>query len=168
VNGIQVKNSAWSISLIAMLLMAISSCSVMMDNATIMAYDLKSAAKKLEDQPIGSELMLTYKPEDAEAPFTMLILSENGVTYDELIERGLDSLIVEDLFPQLSHIDLKERATLIVYQNGTISYTTHYRRFVDVKTTQIISGKGNTEITVKTIGVGKGNVTDEVLLVELQ
>lgn len=145
-----------------------TSCSVMMDNATIMAYDLKSAAKKLEDQPIGSELVLTYKPQDVEAPFVMLLLSEDGVTYDELLQKGLDSLIVEDLYPQLSYIDLKDRATMVVYQNGTISFTTYYRRYVDVKTTQMISGKGNTEITVKTIGVGKGNITDEVLLIELQ
>ena len=145
-----------------------TSCSVMMDNATIMAYDLKSAAKKLEDQPIGSELVLTYKPQDVEAPFVMLLLSEDGVNYDELLQKGLDSLIVEDLYPQLSYIDLKDRATMVVYQNGTISFTTYYRRYVDVKTTQMIRGKGNTEITVKTIGVGKGNVTDEVLLIELQ
>ena len=35
-------------------------------------------------------------------------------------------------------------------------------------TTQIINGKGNTDIIVKTIGVGTGNITDEVLLIELQ
>lgn len=145
-----------------------TSCSVMMDNATIMAYDLKSAAKKLEDQPIGSELVLTYKPQDVEAPFVMLLLSEDGVTYDELLQKGLESLIVEDLYPQLSYIDLKDRATMVVYQNGAMSFTTYYRRYVDVKTTQMIRGKGNTEITVKTIGVGKGNITDEVLLIELQ
>ena len=71
-------------------------------------------------------------------------------------------------FNQSKYIDLKNRATSVVYQNGTISFTTYYRRFVDVNTTQIINGKGNTDIIVKTIGVGTGNITDEVLLIELQ
>lgn len=140
----------------------------MADNAMRMSNALEEAAKSLKSEDIGSEIVVTFEPKDEAAPFTVLVLSENGVTYDELIERGLDRLIVEDLFPQLSHIDLKERATLIVYQNGAISYTTHYRRFVDVKTTQIISGKGDTDISVKTIEVAKGNGTDEVVLIELQ
>jgi hypothetical protein len=144
------------------------SCSVMRDNAVNLAYNLEAAAKTLKSQKIGSEFVINFEPIDTEAPFTILIFSENGVTFNELIKKGLDSLLVEDLFPQLSYINLKDGATLIVYQNGTISFTTYYRRFVDVNTTQIINGKGNTDIIVKTIGVGTGNITDEVLLIELQ
>jgi hypothetical protein len=117
---------------------------------------------------IGSEYVISFEPIDTKAPFTILILSEKGVTFDELIDKGLDSLIVEDLFPQLSYIDLKNNATLIVYQNGSISFTTYYRQFVDVKTTQVINSTGVTDILVKTVGIGPGKVSDEVLLIELQ
>ena len=67
-----------------------------------------------------------------------------------------------------SYIDLKDGATLIVYQNGSISFTTYYRQFVDVKTTQVINGIGVTDILVKTIGVRPGNLSDQVLIIELQ
>tara|TARA_R110000787_G_scaffold17143_1_gene54091 strand:+ start:216 stop:671 length:456 start_codon:yes stop_codon:yes gene_type:complete len=151
-----------------MIIISSTSCSFMRDNAVNLAYDLEAAAKKLKSQKTGSEFVINFEPVDTKAPFTILILSEKGVTFDELIEKGLDSLLVEDLFPQLSYIDLKNSATIVVYQNGTISFTTYYRRFVDVTTTQIINGKGNTDILVKTIGVGPGNLSDEVLLIELQ
>jgi len=154
--------------MIVMIIMSSTSCSFIRDNAVNLAYDLEAAAKTLKSQKIGSEFVINYKPLDTEAPFTILIFSEKGVTFDELIEKGLDPLVVENLFPQLSYIDLKDRATLIVYQNETISFTTYYRRFVDVNTTQIINGKGNTDILVKTIGVGPGNLSDEILLIELQ
>uniref|UniRef100_UPI00404B4FAD hypothetical protein n=1 Tax=Flavobacterium sp. TaxID=239 RepID=UPI00404B4FAD len=144
------------------------SCSVIYDNSNILANELESAAKKLKSQKIGSEVTINFEPVDQEAPFTILILSENGVTFDELIEKGLDSLLVADLFPRLSYIDLKNSATCVIYQNKEISFTTYYRQFVDVASTQIISGKGATDILVKTIGVRPGNVTDEVLLIELQ
>ncbi len=154
--------------MIAMIIIPATSCSFLSDNAVNLAHDLEAAAKKLKSQKTGSEFVINYEPLDTEAPFTILILSEKGVTFDELIEIGLDSLIVKDLFPKLSYIDLKKDATLIVYQNGGISFTTYYRRFVDVKTTQVINGKGNTDILVKTIGVGPGNLSDEVLLIELK
>jgi hypothetical protein len=54
-----------------------------------------------------------------------------------------------------------------VYQNASISFTTHYKGFVDVKTTEVISSFGVTDILVKTIGIGQGNLSDEVLLIEL-
>ena len=154
--------------MIVMIINFSTSCSFTSDNAVNLAYDLEAAAKTLKSQKIGSEFVINFAPIDSEAPFTILIFSENGVTFNELIEKGLDSLLVEELFPQLSYIDLKNRATSVVYQNGTISFTTYYRRFVDVNTTQIINGKGDTDIFVKTIGVGPGNFSDEVLLIELQ
>lgn len=154
--------------MILILFISLTSCSLIHDNAVNLAYDLEKAAKKLKSQEIGSEFIINFEPVDTESPFTILVLSEKGVTFDELIEKGLDSLIVEDLFPQLSYIDLKKRATLIVYQNGSISFTTYYRRFVDVKTTQVINSIGDTEILVKTIGIGAGNLSDEVLLIELK
>ena len=154
--------------MIVMIINFSTSCSFTSDNAVNFAYDLEAAAKTLKSQKIGSEFVINFAPIDTEAPFTILIFSENGVTFNELIEKGLDSLLVEDLFPQLSYIDLKNSATSVVYQNGTISFTTYYRRFVDVNTTQIIKGKGDTDILVKTIGVGPGNNSDEVLLIELQ
>ena len=154
--------------MIVMIINFSTSCSLTSDNAVNLAYDLEEAAKSLKSQKIGSEFVINFEPIDTEAPFTILIFSEKGVTFSELIEKGLDSLLVEDLFPQLSYIDLKDRATGVVYQNGTISFTTYYRRFVDVNTTQIINGTGVTDILVKTIGVNPGNVTDEVLLIELQ
>ena len=154
--------------IIVMIFISLTSCSLTSDNAANLAYDLETAAKELKSQENGSEFVINFEPVDTEAPFTILVLSEKGVTFDELIEKGLDSLLVEDLFPQLSYIDLKNRATLIVYQNGSISFTTYYRRFVDVKTTQVINGIGVTDILVKTIGVGPGNLSDEVLLIELQ
>jgi hypothetical protein len=144
------------------------SCSVISDNSNILSSELESAAQELKSQKVGSEVTINFEPNDDEAPFTILILSEKGVTFDALIERGLDSLLVADLFPRLSHIDLKNSATCVIYQNQEISYTTYYRRFVDVKTTQIISGKGATDIVVKKIGVGPGNITEEVILIELQ
>lgn len=153
---------------IAILILSLTSCSLTSDNAVKLAYDLEEAANELKSKVTGSEFVINFEPIDVEAPFTILLLSENGVTYDELIEKGVDSLIVEDLFPQLSYIDLKERATLIVYQNGSISFTTYYRRFVDVKSTQVISGTGNTDILLKTVGLGQGNLSDEVLLIELK
>ena len=154
--------------MIVIVIISSVSCSFTSDNSIILANGLESAAKELKSQNTGSEIFINFEPVDTEAPFTILIISEKGVTFSELIEKGLDSLLVEDLFPQLSYIDLKNRATSVVYQNGKISFTTYYRRFVDVTTTQIINGKGNTDILVKTIGVGPGNVTDEVLLIELQ
>ena len=154
--------------MIVLIVICLTSCSFMRDNAVNLAYNLEAAAKKLKSQEIGSEFVINFEPKDSEAPFTVLIFSEKGVTFNELIEKGLDSLLVEELFPQLSYIDLKNRATSVVYQNGIISFTTYYRRFVDVNTTQIINGKGVTDILVKTIGVGPGNVSDEVLLIELQ
>jgi hypothetical protein len=154
--------------MIVMFIISSASCSLISDNAVNLAYDLEAAAKVLKSQKFGSEFVINYEPIDTEAPFTILVLSEKGVTFDELIEKGLDSLVVEELYPQLSYIDLRDRATLIVYQNGTFSFTSYYRGFVDVNTTQIISGKGNTDILVKTIGVGSGNVSDEVLLIELK
>lgn len=154
--------------MIVMIFISLTSCSLTVDNAVNLAYNLEAAAKELKSQEIGSEFVINFEPVDTEAPFTILVLSEKGVTFDELIEKGLDSLIVEDLFPQLSYIDLKNGATLIVYQNGSISFTTHYRRFVDVKTTQVINSIGVTDILVKTIGIGPGNLSDEVLLIELQ
>ena len=154
--------------MIVMIMNISTSCSFKSDNAVNFAYDLESAAKTLKSLKIGSEFVINFAPIDTEAPFIILMFSENGVTFNELIEKGLDSLLVEDLFPQLSYIDLKNKATSVVYQNGTISFTTYYRRFVDVNTTQIIKGKGDTDILVKTIGVGPGNNSDEVLLIELQ
>ena len=156
------------LSKLFMIIVFSTSCSFTSDNAVNFAYDLEAAAKTLKSQKIGSEFVINFVPIDIEAPFTILIFSENGVTFNELIEKGLDSLLVEELFPQLSYIDLKNSATSVVYQNGTISFTTYYRRFVDVNTTQIIYGKGDTDILVKTIGVGLGNDSDEVLLIELQ
>jgi hypothetical protein len=153
--------------MIGLFFISLTSCSLTRDNAVNLAYNLEAAAKKLKSQEIGSEFVINFEPVDTEAPFTILVLSEKGVTFDELIEIGLDSLIVEDLFPQLSYIDLKNGATLIVYQNASISFTTHYKRFVDVKTTQVISSLGVTDILVKTIGIGQGNLSDEVLLIEL-
>ena len=153
--------------LIVIVIVFATSCSFTRDNAVNLAYDLESAAKTLKTQEIGGEFVINFEPIDAEAPFTILIFSEEGVTSNELIEKGLDSLLVEDLFPQLSYIDLKNSATCVVYQNGTISFTTYYRRFVDVTTTQMINGKCKTDILVKTIGVGPGNLSDEVLLIEL-
>jgi len=154
--------------MIVMIINFSTSCSFINDNAVNFAYDLEAAAKALKSQKIGSEFVINFTPIDTEAPFTILMFSENGVTFNELIEKGLDSLLVEDLFPQLSYIDLKNSATSVVYQNGTISFTTYYKRFVDVNTTQIINGKGDTDIIVKTIGVGPGDISDEVLLIELQ
>ena len=154
--------------MIVMIINFLTSCSLINDNAVNFAYDLEAAAKALKSQKIGSEFVINFTPIDKEAPFTILMFSENGVTFNELIEKGLDSLLVEDLFPQLSYIDLKNSATSVVYQNGTISFTTYYKRFVDVNTTQIINGKGDTDIIVKTIGVGPGDISDEVLLIELQ
>ena len=154
--------------MIVMIMNISTSCSFKSDNAVNFAYDLESAAKTLKSLKIGSEFVINFAPIDTEAPFIILMFSENGVTFNELIEKGLDSLLVEDLFPQLSYIDLKNKATSVVYQNGTISFTTYYRRFVDVNTTQIIKGKGDTDILVKTIGAGPGNNSDEVLLIELQ
>lgn len=153
---------------IVMFFIFFTSCSLIGDNAVNFAYDLEAAAKKLKSQKIGSEFVINFEPIDKEAPFTLLIFSKKGVTFSELIEKGLDSILVQDLFPQLSYIDLKNSATSVVYQNETISFTSYYRRFVDVNTTQIINGKGNTDILVKTIGVSPGNLTDEVLLIELQ
>ena len=154
--------------MIVMIINFSTSCSFINDNAVNFAYDLEVAAKALKSQKIGSEFVINFTPIDTEAPFTILMFPENGVTFNELIEKGLDSLLVEDLFPQLSYIDLKNSATSVVYQNGTISFTTYYKRFVDVNTTQIINGKGDTDIIVKTIGVGPGDISDEVLLIELQ
>jgi len=154
--------------MIVMIINFSTSCSFINDNAVNFAYDLEAAAKALKSQKIGSEFVINFTPIDTEAPFTILMFSENGVTFNELIEKGLDSLLVEDLFPQLSYIDLKNSATSVVYQNGTISFTTYYKRFVDVNTTQIINGKGDTDIIVKTIGIGPGDISDEVLLIELQ
>lgn len=151
-----------------MMFISLTSCSLIRDNAVNLAYDLEVAAKKLKSQEIGSEFLINFEPVDTEAPFTILVVSEKGVTFDELIENGLDSLIVEDLFPQLSYIDLKNSATLVVYQSGGIRFTTYYRRFVDVKTTQVINSIGLTDILVKTIGVSPGKFSDEVLLIELQ
>ncbi|TRO64510.1 hypothetical protein [Christiangramia sabulilitoris] len=145
-----------------------TSCSFTRDNAVNLAYELEAAAETLKSQKIGNEFVINFEPIDSEATFTILMFSENGVTFNELIEKGLDSLLVEDLYPQLDYINLKNRATSVVYQNGAISFTTYYRRFVDVAATQIINGKGNTDIIVKSIGVGPGNITDEVLLIELQ
>lgn len=154
--------------MIAIVLISLTSCSLTSDNATKFAYQIETAAKELKPKGIGSEFVINFEPIDIEAPFTILVLSENGVTYEELIEKGIDSLIVKDLFPQLSYIDLKDRATLVVYQNGSMSFTTYYRRFVDVKNTQVIKGAGNTDILLKSVGLAKGNLSNEVLLVELQ
>jgi hypothetical protein len=151
---------------IVIIILISTSCST--DNAVKLAYNLETAAETLKSQEIGSELVIKFKPTDTETPFTILMLSEKGVNFNELIEIGLDSLVVENLFPQLSHINLKDGATLIVYQNGTISFTTYYRRFVDVNTTQIINGKGITNILVKKVGVGLGNLTNEILFIELK
>lgn len=153
---------------IVILFIILTSCSLIGDNAVNFAYDLEAAAKELKSQEIGSEFVINFEPIDKEAPFTLLMFSEKGVTFNELIEKGLDSILVQDLFPQLSYIDLKDGATCVVYQNETISFTTYYRQFVDVNTTQIINGKGDTDILVKTTGVVPGNLTDEVLLIELQ
>ena len=73
------------------------SCSVMRDNAVNLAYDLEAAAKTLKSQKIGSEFVINYKPLDTEAPFTILIFSEKGVTFDELIEKGLDPTVAKEL-----------------------------------------------------------------------
>ena len=121
---------------------------------------LKGLIFKFLDQTESASINEISKEINISVPKTTSLITE-------LIEEGLDSLLVENLFPQLSYIDLKNRATSVVYQNGTISFTTYYRRFLDVNTTQIINGKGDTDIRVKTIGVGPGNVTDEVLLIEL-
>jgi hypothetical protein len=147
---------------------SIASCSLASDNATKLGDDLQSAASELKDKEIGSEFVFNYEPKDPETPFTILIFPEKGVTYAELLDKGLDSLIVADLYPQLSYIDLKDNATSVVYQNGKISFSTFYKRFVDVTTAQIISGQGNINITVKSLGVGLGNLGDEVLLIELK
>lgn len=102
---------------------------------------MEAVAQTLKSQKIGSEFVINFEPIDKKAPFTILMLSEKGVIFKELIEKGLDSILVEDLFPQLSYIDLKNSATSVVYQNGTISFTSYYRRFVDVHSTQIIMVK---------------------------
>lgn len=144
-----------------------SGCSLT-DNSTKLAYDLESASKTLKSQENGSEVIIKYETKDSKAPFTILVLSEKGVTSDELYEKGLDSSIVKDLFPQLSYIDLKNGATLIVYQNGKINFTTYYRQFVDVSSTQIVNGTGKCNIVVKKTGVGPGHLTGEVILIELR
>ena len=56
---------------------------------------------------------------------------------------------------------------ITVYQNGTESNTTYSRRFADVVTTQTIKGIGSADIVVKKVGVGPGNFSKEVVLIEL-
>lgn len=166
-----VKNFRFSgFQIFPIIVIIISFCSgcSFTDNATKLAYELESSAETLKSQQNGSEVIVKYETKDSKAPFTILVLSEKGITSDELYEMGLDSVIVKDLFPQLSYIDLKNGATLIVYQNGGISFTTYYRRFVDVKATQIINGTGNSDIVVKKTGVGPGHFTEEIIQVELR
>ena len=160
-------SSTFTIYLIVFFAMSLSFKS---NNSQVMGGGLHSAYKTLKSQKIGSEFVISFEPVNTEAPFTILMLSGNGVTFDELIEKGLDSLIVEDLFPQiqLSYIDLKNISRLIVYQNDTISLTTLHRRWVDVKTTQIINGTGNTDIIVQTIGRSPRKRTSGILLIELK
>lgn len=145
-----------------------SGCSLLTANSTKLAYELETASKELKAQENGSEFIIEYGSKDSKAPFTILVLSEKGITSEELYEKGLDSSIVKDLFPQLSYIDLKNKATLIVYQNGEISFTSCYRGFVDVTATQIVNGTGNCNIVVKKTGVGPGHITGEVILIELR
>ncbi len=59
------------------------------------------------------------------------------------------------------------RGGLNVYQNGTESNTSYHCRFVDVVTTQTINGIGNADIVVKKVGVGPGDFSKEVVLIEL-
>ena len=165
-------SSTFTIYLIVFFAMSLSFKS---NNSQVMGGGLHSAYKTLKSQKIGSEFVITYEPVDTLAPFTILILSGNGVTFDELIEKGLDSLIVEDLFSQLqlsniikSSGELKNISRLIVYQNDTISFATAYRRWVDVKTTQIINGTGDTDIIVQTIGRSPRKRTSGILLIELK
>jgi len=148
-------------SLIVLVIVFCTGCSFT-DNATKLANQLESASKELKSKKDGSEIIVHYKTEDSKASFTILVLSEKGATSDELYQKGLDSSIVEHLF------DLKKGAALIVYQNGIMSSTTYYLRFVDVAATQIIKSTGNTDLVVKKVGVGLGRFTEEVVLIELQ
>ncbi len=152
---------------LSIIVISIASCSFSRDNAASLAYDLEDAAEKLKTQDIGAEQPINFKPKDKQSPFVILITTERGVTKDELIAKGLDATIVNDLYSKLNYINLRNSATIVVFQNGEISFTTYYRRFVEVDATQIIESKGNTEIIVKTKGVTKGHLTDEVLLIDL-
>jgi hypothetical protein len=58
------------------------------------------------------------KPKDPENAFLLFsYFQKKGVTYTELLDKGLDSLIVKLTYDQLSYIDLKDNATSVVYQN---------------------------------------------------
>jgi hypothetical protein len=138
------------------------------DNATALAYQLEAVSKDLKSEANGAKNTIYYESDDSNAPFTILLLPEQGVTENELLEKGLDSVLVSKLFPQLSYVDLKDRSALIVYQNDKISFTTYYRRFVDVNETQIINGRGATDITVTKIGEGPGHIKDKIILVTLE
>lgn len=131
------------------------------DNSTKLAYRLKTASKKLKSKKDGEEFIINYKPEDSKAPFTILILSKEGATSEELYQKGLDPYIIENLF------GLKKGAAIVVYQNGKMSNTSYHLRFVDVAATHILKSSGNTDFVVKKIGVDLGHSTNKVVLVEL-
>ena len=137
------------------------------DNATLLASELKHASEKLDDEKEGSEYTIHFRSMNAENPYTILIFPKRGATAADLISKGLDSAFVKDLYPQLSYIDLKEGATLIVYQQSRISFTTYYRRFVDVSELQIVTATGDKDIVVKKIGMGPGAFTPEVVMIVL-
>ncbi len=155
-----------------LLVVCITGCSALKDNATIIAYELESAADELKSQPNGSTYLMHYEPRDTTLPFTLLFFNEDGIKEADLLQKGLDTATVKDLYPQLSYINLKSRATCIVYQNGMVSFTTYYREFVDVKDDLVISGKGKIAILVKKIGVApyhkKEEADKEIILIEME
>ena len=146
--------------LIVLVIVFCTACSLT-DNSTRLANQLESASKELKTKKNGSEIIIHYKTEDNNAPFTILLTSEKGVTSNELYKRGLDSSFVEHLF------DLKKGAALAVFQHCIISSTSYYLRFVDVAATQIIKGIGKTDIVVKKVDVSRGRFTEKVTLIEL-
>ena len=156
-----------NVTISALILVCGVGCSALSDNATKLASKLGSAANALQDQMNGSESTIHFEPVNKEYPYTILIFTEKGATFDELIKKDLDPVIVKDLFPQLSYIDLKGGAALIVYQQGKITFTTYYRRFVEVSDIQVVSATGDKDIVVKKIGTTNGAFTDKVIVVEL-
>jgi hypothetical protein len=85
-----------NIPLIILVIIFCTGC-FLTDNATKLAYQLESASKKLKSQKNGSEIIIHYETEDSKAPFTILILPENGVTSDELYQKGLDSNVLKKI-----------------------------------------------------------------------
>ncbi len=156
---------------IILLIVCTTGCSALKDNATILAYELESAADELKSQTNGSTYLIHYEPMDTSLPYTILFFNDDGIKEADLLQKGLDTATVKDLYPQLSYIDLKDRATCVVNQKGIISFTTYYRRFVDVKDDQVITGKGNMDILVKKMGVTpyhkKEEGDKEIILIEM-